>query len=268
MNEACHTSMSRLTHMNEACHTYGWGDVSRMWKTSSTMARRICTFVVLLIWISHVTRMDESYGTLEWVVMSDTHVCHTCKDLVQNIEEGLKFFGMQPDFEAKEAHCQFLTICVFVWHHAFMCVTSLIRMCDVDHSDVRHDSFRCVTWVIQMCDMTHPDAWRDSFRCVTWPIQMWDMTHSQMCDVTHSYVWCDAFTCVQWLNQTQSSHNRQLREREKEKARGRERERQREYMCACMRVLFTCKRKRERRRRDTKEERHKGQKGWDWREMG
>ena len=74
---------------------------------------------------------------------------------------------------------------LYVWHDSFVCVTWLIRMCDMTHSYVWHDSFICVTWLIRMCDMTHSYVWHDSFIRVTWLIRM--------CDMTHSYVWHDWF---------------------------------------------------------------------------
>jgi len=72
----------------------------------------------------------------------------------------------------------------------FTCVTWLIQMCDMTHSDVWHDSFRCVTWLIQMCDMMFGDVCHDSFICMNWFIYM--------CDMTHLYVWHVSFVCVMW----------------------------------------------------------------------
>jgi len=70
----------------------------------------------------------------------------------------------------------------------FICVTWLIRTCDMTHS--------YATWPIHMCDMTHSYVWHDSFIRVTWLIRMCDMSHSYVwhdsfiCDMTHSYVTC------------------------------------------------------------------------------
>ena len=50
-------------------------------------------------------------------------------------------------------------------------------------------SFVCVTWLIRVCDMTHSCAWHESFVCVTWLIGV--------CDMTHSCVWHDA--CVRHI---------------------------------------------------------------------
>jgi len=52
------------------------------------------------------------------------------------------------------------------FHH--VCVTWLIRVCDMTHSCVWHDSFVCVTWIIRVCDMTHWCVWHDSLVCVAW----------------------------------------------------------------------------------------------------
>jgi len=76
---------------------------------------------------------------------------------------------------------------VMTWYE-LICVTWLIRVCDMTHSCVWHDSFICVTSLIHMCDMTHSYVWHDSFIRVTWLIYM--------CDTTHSYVWNDSFICV------------------------------------------------------------------------
>jgi len=89
-----------------------------------------------------------------------------------------------------------------VWYAAFMCVTWMIHVCDMNHSCVCHESFTCVrradpvvasvVWriYIHMCDMTHSYVWHDSFIRVTWLIYV--------CDITHSYVWHDSFTSVVW----------------------------------------------------------------------
>jgi len=45
---------------------------------------------------------------------------------------------------------------------------------------VWHDLSICVTWLIHMRDMTHSNVWHDSFIYVTWLIYMYDMTHSNL----------------------------------------------------------------------------------------
>ena len=78
-----------------------------------------------------------------------------------------------------------------------ICVTWLIRMCDMTDSYVWHDAFICVppfirvTWRILVCDMTHSYVRQDSFICVTLLICM--------CAMTHSHLWHDSFLCATWL---------------------------------------------------------------------
>jgi len=74
-------------------------------------------------------------------------------------------------------------------------VTKSIHTCDMTSSSlsgandsgpakysyVWHDSFICVTWLIRMCDMTHSYTW-------AWLIHM--------CDIPCSYVWHDSYLCV------------------------------------------------------------------------
>ena len=73
----------------------------------------------------------------------------------------------------------------------FICVTWLIRMCDMTHLCMWYDSFANVTWLIHVCDMTDLYLWHDSFMCVTWLLRVCDVCH-----MTPSRVWHDSFTCV------------------------------------------------------------------------
>jgi len=45
---------------------------------------------------------------------------------------------------------------------SFVCVTWLIRVCDMTYSCVRHDSLVCVTWLIGVCDKNH--SWNEARR--------------------------------------------------------------------------------------------------------
>ena len=74
---------------------------------------------------------------------------------------------------------------LYVWHDSFICVTWLIRMCDMTHSYVGHDSFICVTWLMLTRDTTPSNVWYDSFVCVTWPTHMCVTWLTHMCDMTH-----------------------------------------------------------------------------------
>jgi len=82
---------------------------------------------------------------------------------------------------------------IYVCHDdSFICVTWLIRMCDMTRSYVWHDSFICATWLVHICDMSHSYVRHDSFIRVTCLIHT--------CDMTRSYVWHDSFICVTWLD--------------------------------------------------------------------
>jgi len=121
--------------------------------------------------ISHITYMNETCHTYEWVMshawISDgTHlqarICGGCPRSLGSLRK-------KPTTESSR------------YLNSFLCVPWLIHMCAMTHSDVCHDSCICVTRLNHMCDMTHSDVWHDSFRCVTWPIHT--------CDVTHLRVW-------------------------------------------------------------------------------
>ena len=92
-------------------------------------------------------------------------------------------------------------MCV-TWHFSFicvtwlcnmthLCVTRLIRMCEMTHSYVWHDSFICGTWLCHVCDMTHTFVGMSPFVCVKWLIHM--------CDMTYTCVGHELFVCVTWL---------------------------------------------------------------------
>jgi len=147
--------------------------------------------------LSHVTQMNESCHTYEWV-MSHTG----------------------PSF----GHCFCLrpgNVVTGVWHDSFICVTWLMYMCGMAHSCVWHDSFLRVTWLIHVCDMTHSYVWHNSVINVTWLIYMYGTTHSciwNVCEMTratksgaiyickshvthmnvscHPYEWVMSHTCI------------------------------------------------------------------------
>ena len=109
----------------------------------------------------------------------------------------------------------------YVWHET-ECDTTCVTWLGYDWDDVRHDSSItvtflssyvwpirdsrvCVTWVIRMCDMTRSYVWHDFSIYVTWLIHnsyislVICMTHSYVCQgMTHSYVWHDSLVCVTW----------------------------------------------------------------------
>jgi len=113
MKESCHTyewvmlhiSKSHVTHMNESCHIYDWvmSHIRMSHVTHTNESWHTYEWVMSHIWMSHVTHMNESCHTYEWVI------CH------------------MPSRRQMS------------W--SFICVTWLIRMCDMTHSFVWHDSF-------------------------------------------------------------------------------------------------------------------------------
>ena len=114
------------------------------------------------IWMSHVTHMNESCHTYEWVI---SHI----------------YFTAHPRTTAP--------VRGFVWHDIFTCGSWLMYMEDMTHSYKWHSvfkfetpSFIYVTWLIYMCDMTHSYVWHDSLICMTWLINMCDMAHSTYCN--------------------------------------------------------------------------------------
>ena len=162
------------------------------------------------IWMSHVTHMNESYYAFEWAccsVLQCVAVCcsvlqcfavcvlriWTCHVTLLNRSCDSPWPCGDPQSPLwRQNHSQ-------IWISDWSC---LMR----DKTHVRHDSVICVTWLIHMCNMTHvshdscePWLMRDmthvryeSVICVTWLIHM--------CDVTHSCVWYDSFISVT-LNQ-------------------------------------------------------------------
>jgi len=123
------------------------------------------------------------------------------------------------------------------WHDSCMCVTWLMRICDMTHAYMQRDSGEVgwrreevregMTWLIHMCDTTHAYMWRDSgevgWRCEEvgecWKLIfgkflfehrpcVLHMSHDSFicvtwlihtCDMTHLYVWHDSFIRVTWL---------------------------------------------------------------------
>jgi len=178
------------------------------------------------IWMSNVTRVNESCDTCEWVMSHArsidqsclwtspvTHkTWHTWHVWHEYIWYGL-FTHVLLVRETWLIHTRRDMTHSYARHDSLICVTWLVHMWDMTRSYVWHDSFICVTWLIHVCDMTHSYMWHDSFKCVTWLIHMCDMTHSyarhdsficvtwliHICDMAHSYVWHDSFTRVTWL---------------------------------------------------------------------
>jgi len=68
-----------------------------------------------------------------------------------------------------------------MWHYSSICVTWLIRMCDMTLDQDDDPAWERFT---HMCHVTHSYAWHDTFMCVTWFIHM--------CYMTNSHVWHDS----------------------------------------------------------------------------
>jgi len=78
--------------------------------------------------------------------------------------------------------------------HVFIHVTHLIYMCNGTSCMGRslrmwYASCMCVTWLIRMCDIT--------YACGMTPSHAWHALF--MCDLNCSHVWHDALICVPWL---------------------------------------------------------------------
>jgi len=128
--------------------------------------------------MSHVTHMNESCHTYEWVM---SHI------------------WMSPVTHMNESWND-----ACVWRDSFMCVKWLIHMCDMIHTFVWRDSFILDDklressdiqsnhyTLIHMREMTYSYVWHDSFICAIWLIHMCDMTLWYIRDdsfIPHSYL--------------------------------------------------------------------------------
>ena len=187
--------------------------MSHIWMSHVTHMNESChtyEWVMSHIWMSHVTHMNESRHTYEWV-MSHIWMSH-----VTYMNESCHTSGSpshQPPIAAR------LSCFLDRWHALLQYVIRLLHTCDMTHSHVWHDSFICVTWLIRIYEIPPScflDRWHDSFSCVIRLIHMCDVTHAHvchdsficvtwrmpMCVMTHSYVWHDSFPCVTWLVHT------------------------------------------------------------------
>jgi len=90
-----------------------------------------CEWVMSRIWMSHVTRANESCHTYEWVMSHDSFICVTW--LIHM--------------------CDMTHSCV--WHDSSTRVAWLVCMCNMPHLFVWFDPPDCVMWLIHICDMTH-----------------------------------------------------------------------------------------------------------------
>jgi len=111
------------------------------------------------IWTSHVTHMNESRHTYEWVMWT------SCEDATKTASV-VKMRGG--------------TAC-----HTYQRVMSYIRMSQITHIHEACHTYEFVNWAIQMiwrihtCDMPHVYVWCDSFVCMTWHVHTCDMPTSK-----------------------------------------------------------------------------------------
>jgi len=98
---------------------------------------------------------------------------------------------------------------------SFMCVTWIVRICGVTHSD-GSAWIICVAQFIHMCDMNKSSEWHDLFVGVTWVIHTYDRPPSclwhtsslpvtrliHLCDMTQSNERHDSFVHVTWRMHT------------------------------------------------------------------
>jgi len=209
--------MSRVTHT----HVFRW--ISKSWWYD--------TFLFSNIWMSHVTRVDESCNTYEcgsmnskswWLdtsLFSDvwmSHItranesCHIWRYSVMYGPTNTKAFPHRFHKYASY-HIHTHTHISYTWDSARSHGQFLITqwqpkvcsfMCDVTISYVWRASFI-------MCVMSHSHVWHYLFMCVIWLVHTCATTHSyvwcvpwliHMCDITHfSHVCRNTFICVPWL---------------------------------------------------------------------
>jgi len=105
----------------------------------------------------------------------------------------------------------------YTWHVSFICVTWLIRICDMSHSHVWRDSIVRALWLrLHVCDLIYISAiiiyfcpastphCRQRLICVPWLLHKCDVFQSCVwhdtftCDVTYLCVCRDSFICATW----------------------------------------------------------------------
>ena len=142
--------MSHVTHMNESCHTY------------ECVMSHVYEWVMSHIWMSRITRMNESYHTYGWVMSHIwmSHVRHTNESYHTYELVTLHVWSSQRRDETpgisqitpREARVSWMTQAtdMDVSCHTCKWVMSHERMrSDPMHSYVRHDSFvreTCLMW--------------------------------------------------------------------------------------------------------------------------
>jgi len=178
-------------------------------------------------WMSHVTHLNETCHTLEWVISHTWMNWITCDSMTQpyfpppsSCLDFFLFFVHQDKYNFLDVHCFpfFYSFLMFTrtyvmwlndtalllppffppWFFLFFCIPGQVWWDLLTWPCFSGGPWRGVRLVplkrkkkalhlVHMCDMTHLDVWHDSFTCVTWLIHT--------CDMTHSRVWHVPFTC-------------------------------------------------------------------------
>jgi len=146
---------------------------------SSCAIHTVFSMAWLNHWIRHATRMycDWVMAHLYAAVMT-TRMHHTIYVYITHRKHSCLLLSTLMPHTAVFGHPH---TAVYVWHNAFICVTSLSRMCTMTHSYVWRDSFICATcclWTPTPCNLhTH------TFLCLRLT------PHTTVCRHPHTILW-------------------------------------------------------------------------------
>jgi len=232
MDESCHMSPNNKYH----------GGTQMATAISLITVRESCIYecVMSQIWMGPVKQQQvprkHSHGNSH-ILHHSSWFKHMCDVSLVTTHLHVWHDSFTPSNKYQRGNHLATAISPITVRDSFICVTCLIYICDMTHSDMWHDSFKCVTrlihmcdmthsylsnsnstqhsaWLIHMCDVTHSNLLHTSFICVAWLIHMSDMTHSylcngnstqhspcliHMCDMTHSHVLHTLFISVIWV---------------------------------------------------------------------
>ena len=130
-------------------------------------------WVVSHMWMSNLTRVNESYHAYRWVM--------SCLDASPP----------KSRTELTFEKCKAAGRVIVIWLIYISDMTHFI--CGMWHSCVCYDSFMCMIWLFHICAMTHLYVWYDSFICVMWLIHMGDMTHSYVWQESSIYIYIHVY---------------------------------------------------------------------------
>jgi len=127
--------------MNKSCHTYEWV-VLHVWMSHVTHLNESChtyEWVMLHVWMSHVTHMNESCYTYEWVTshrltwmyMSERFICsvrlnkscHICRVLshVTRLNESCHTYEWVTSHRLTWTHISEIVVCSLLHTYLYMC---------------------------------------------------------------------------------------------------------------------------------------------------